>query len=313
MLLPDSTHATKTVVFIDIAGSTTLYDVLGNAEAARAVTALTREMELAARQGGGRVIKKLGDGLLAVFVGAADATQAMARLMREQGFAMRNLPAAERLALRVGLATGEVLEVDGDCYGDAVNVAARLCERAGPGEIWATEGTVQDVRPRRGLAPIRLGHIAIRGKTDTVVAYQVEWSEETDVEMLTVPAELPSQLGSLDTVAGRIEFGWRGRTQMFVASGGPVLVGRAADCQMRVDDPRVSRLHARLDWRQGGLMLTDLSSFGTWVRFATGVAPARLRRDSCLLLGSGDIAMGVPFTDSSAPVLSFSITSPLAR
>ena len=33
--------------------------------------------------------------------------------------------------IRVGMATGDIVEVDGDCYGDAVNVAARLCERSG--------------------------------------------------------------------------------------------------------------------------------------------------------------------------------------
>lgn len=299
----------RTVVFSDIVGSTALYEVLGNAAASGAVTALTREMGLAIKHHGGRVVKKLGDGVLGVFENAGDAVAAMVALMRVQRLAKRDLPETHRLAMRIGVASGELVEMDGDCYGDAVNVAARLCERAGADEIWATEEAVRATHAQRGVGLVRLGHIDIRGKSEAVVAYQIVWREEQDQESLTVQASLPSRLGVLDTGFGSIGLAWNGTSLDFASMDGPVHVGRASDCHVCVHDPRVSRLHARLDWHQGLVVLTDLSSFGTWVRFADSDAPVALRRDSCLLHGNGEIALGVSFADPSAPKVDFAISS----
>ena len=299
------------MVFADIASSTALFDELGNAEATRAVTTLTRQMGLAIKHGGGRVVKKLGDGVFGIFTNGADAAGSVVQLMREQYQATRALPESQRLAVRVGLCTGEIVEVEGDCYGDAVNIAARLCERAGPDEILATEATVQELSGRQRSGANRLGHMEVRGRSEAVVTYQIEWREEEGQDNLTVQGGLPSELGALLSGAGgngRLEFDWHGTRQWFTSAAGTVYIGRGADCHVRVDDQRVSRTHARVDWRQGSAVLTDLSSFGTWVRFADGAAPVQLRRESCLLHGVGELALSVPFADDSAPLLRFSIS-----
>ena len=54
-------------------------------------------------------------------------------------------------------------------------------------------------------------------------------------------------------------------------------------------------------------MLVDVSSYGTWVRFAGANAAVLLRREECVLYGSGDIALGAPFSDSSVPVVTFKV------
>ncbi|QXL85325.1 FHA domain-containing protein [Comamonas sp. NLF-1-9] len=310
-LVPDTQASQiKTVVFADISGSTALYDALGNAEATRAVTTLTRQMGLAIKNAGGRVVKKLGDGVLGVFGDGAAAAAGVVELMREQHLATRALPQSHRLAVRVGLCSGEVVEVDGDTYGDAVNVAARLCEIAAPGEILASQETVQTL-PKGLVALVRMGHMEVRGKSDPVLAYQLEWREDETTDFMTVQGGLPSEIGALGVVAahGKLDFDWRGTQQSFMAAAGTLYIGRGANCHVRVDDPRVSRMHARVDWRQGSAVLTDLSSFGTWVRFADGAAPVQLRRESCLLHGAGEIAMSVPFADAAAPVLRFGVSS----
>lgn len=297
-------------MFADISDSTALYDALGNAEATRAVTALTRQMGLAIKHGGGRVVKKLGDGVLGVFGDSTTAAMAVVQLMREQHLAMCTLPQSHRLAVRVGLCSGDVVEVGGDTYGDAVNVAARLCELAGPGEILSTQATVQSVS-HEGVGLVRMGHMEVRGRAEPVVAYQIEWREDDNTEMLTVQDGLPSEMGTLGVVAsrGRLQFDWNDTRLSFTAASGALYIGRGANCHVRVDDPRISRMHARVDWRQGSAVLTDLSSFGTWVRFSDGTAPVQLRRESCLLHGVGEIAMSVPFADEGAPVLRFTVSS----
>ena len=56
-------------------------------------------------------------------------------------------------------------------------------------------------------------------------------------------------------------------------------------------------------------MLSDLSSFGTWVRFEGADADVLLRREECILHGRGVIALGVAPTDVTAPKIQFAITS----
>lgn len=302
-------HASKTVVFADMTGSTALFESLGNEGAAAVVAPLTQAMGACIQQHGGRVVKNLGDGVLGLFARPGDAVAAAAALMREHRQWIHPQARASHVGIHIGLASGEVVEVDGDCYGDAVNMAARLCERAGGAEIWATESVVAGLRAPRGMCFVRLGHLEMRGKAEPLVTYRIEWRAEDRAD-LTVHAELRSELADLspDTGPAQIQLSWQGAFRLFSSEDAPVNVGRAPDSHLRIADLRVSRVHARLDWRQGAFVLTDLSSFGTWVRFDGSEAPLQLRRDSCRLIGSGEIALGVPFADDSASIVSFQVS-----
>jgi class 3 adenylate cyclase/TolB-like protein len=94
----------------------------------------------------GRVVKLMGDGLLAEFASVVDAVRCA--VLIQQGMAQREagLPAEQRLhlRLRIGINLGDVIhEIDGDLYGDGVNVAARLEQLAEPGGV-IVSGTAYD-------------------------------------------------------------------------------------------------------------------------------------------------------------------------
>jgi predicted component of type VI protein secretion system len=72
-----------------------------------------------------------------------------------------------------------------------------------------------------------------------------------------------------------------------------------------VNDQRVSRIHAKIEWRNGTFVLVDASSYGTWVRFNGSETELPLRREECVLHGEGEIALGAPFSDFSVPTVSF--------
>lgn len=297
----------STVVFADISGSTSLYETLGNERATETVTQVTQWIADTIATHGGRVVKKLGDGVLCVFGDAAGAVSATAAMLRQHQARLGRWPQPLRMDIRVGVASGEVVDVDGDCYGDAVNVASRLCERAGPAEIWATETTVLLASTAPDVWYRKLGLMEIRGKAEALMLYHVEWREDEAPDSLTMQAALVSSFAPVDPILGQIQFSWHGVDMSFTSSDAPVHVGRATHAQLCINDPRVSRLHARIDWRNSGFVLTDMSSFGTWVRFDGSDAPVRLRRDACILHGTGQIALGVPFTEPSAPVVSFHV------
>jgi len=153
----------------------------------------------------------------------------------------------------------------------------------------------------------KLGLMEIRGKAELQMLYQVEWRENEEPDSLTMQAALVSSFAPADSILGQIQFSWHGVDMSFTSSDAPVHVGRANHAQLCINDPRVSRLHARIDWRNSGFVLTDMSSFGTWVRFDGSDSPVRLRRDACILHGTGQIALGVPFTESSAPIMNFQV------
>ncbi|PJI97950.1 class 3 adenylate cyclase [Acidovorax sp. 69] len=297
----------STVVFADISGSTSLYETLGNERATEAVTQMTQWIGDTIETHGGRLVKKLGDGVLCIFGDAAGAVSATSAMLRQHKLRLDRWPQPLRMDIRVGVASGEVVDVDGDCYGDAVNVASRLCERAGPAEIWATETTVLLAGAAADVWYRKLGMMEIRGKAELLMLYQVEWRENEEPDSLTMQAALVSSFAPVDSILGQIQFSWHGVDMSFTSSDAPVHVGRATHAQLCINDPRVSRLHARIDWRNSGFVLTDMSSFGTWVRFDGSESPVRLRRDACILHGTGQIALGVPFSESSAPVMNFHV------
>jgi adenylate cyclase len=298
----------STVVFADLSGSTALYENLGNERAAEVVTHVTQWISDTVQAHGGRVVKKLGDGVLSVFTEAGDSILAITDMLRQHQVRLAHWPLPLRMDLRVGVATGEVVEVDGDCYGDAVNVASRLCELAGPAEIWATEITIQLAGAASGVMYRNLGMLEIRGKSEPMALTQVEWREGEAPESMTMQAGLGSHFSPVDPILGQIQFSWHGVDMAFTSAEAPVHVGRANQVQLCINDPRVSRLHARIDWRNGGFVLTDLSSFGTWVHFKDSHTSVRLRREACILHGAGQIALGVSFKEPQAPILNFQVS-----
>lgn len=295
-----------TVVFADLSGSTPLYETLGNQRATETVMRLTQWMGDVMLAHGARVVKKLGDGVLGVFGSAAQCVGAAAELQRSHQIHLQRWPVVARMEMHVGVATGEVLEVEGDAYGDAVNVASRLCERAGPGEIWTTDATAVDVGVIPHVQFRKLGVFELRGKSEPQMIYQVEWRDSDGQEMLTMQAALHSAIAPLDSFFGTIELSWKGESLSYSSVDVPVHVGRSSSAQLCITDPRVSRMHARIDWHNGAFTLTDVSSFGTWVHYEGSDTVVALRRDACRLYGGGQIALGMPF-EAGAPLLDFRV------
>jgi adenylate cyclase len=85
------------------------------------------------------------------------------------------------------------------------------------------------------------------------------------------------------------------------------VLGRSPQVTYCIDDARVSRSHARIDWHGGAFQLTDLSFNGTYVRFSNADEVVSLRRGNCTLHGSGVLGLGASLMDPTAPRVSFEI------
>ena len=298
--------AEVTVVFADLTGSTGVFEALGNAKATQAITRLTDWLGRVCVAKGGMVVKNLGDGVLMVFVLNSDAVEAVIEMQRLHAERIKTWPDELKMRLQVGLARGQVIEQAGDYFGDTVNVASRLSDLSGPDQILGTD-TVINALPDDTLVRSRsLGAMDIRGRIETCVVHRVEWQSEVLSDFFTVPADLTaSPFNPTVPQVGLIGLSWLDLSATFDSTQLPIHIGRVAEAQFVVSDPRVSRLHAKIMWRAGKFYLEDLSSYGTWVQFSGGQAIVALRRQECVLLVEGEIALGAPFEDFSVPTVSF--------
>jgi class 3 adenylate cyclase len=182
---------TVTVLFADVVSSTALGERLDPEALRRVMGRYFEEARTAVERHGGTVEKFIGDAVMAVFgipvlheddalraVRAADDLRASLRTLNEQ----LERDSGVTLELRIGLNTGEVVAGRGETLvtGDAVNVAKRLEEAAGSGEILAGETTHRLVRDAVTADPVE--PLALKGKGEPVQAFRVESVHEGQPE-----------------------------------------------------------------------------------------------------------------------------------
>jgi adenylate cyclase len=294
-----------TVVFADLVGSTGIFERLGDETAGRFVTQLTTALSKIFEQHQGRVVKLLGDGLFVVFASEAQAlTACMAiqdRLSDKPVY-----PAGMRtpIQMAMGVESGEVVEIAGDCYGDAVNSAARLADLAGADQILTTQRVRDAVPAELGDKLRSLGPMYLRGKAEVTEVFRADWDSEKDSEATVMGVSMftPHADAHLELRIGDESFRLKPK-------GEPLTMGRSRGTTVSLNDSRVSRLHATIEWIGGHFVLSDASSFGTWVYFGNQTEPVVLRRTECYLVGDGQISLGCDRNALDAPLAIFTVRS----
>jgi adenylate cyclase len=294
-----------TVVFADLVGSTGIFERLGDETAGRFVTQLTGALSKTFEEHNGRVVKLLGDGIFTVFQTELDAVQSCIAIQQR----LKEKPVfpggtGHAVQMQMGVESGEVVEIDGDCYGDAVNSAARLADLAGADQILTTS-RVRDALPAAQHAQMRsLGPMYLRGKQEVTEVFRVDWAvaQENDSEATVMGASMfkPSRDAVLELTAG-------GNTLRLEPRGEKLTIGRSVTASLTMNDGRVSRVHSTVQWRGGHFVLDDGSSFGTWVYFGGQAEPVVLRRTECYLVGQGLISLGCERDAEDAPIVQFNI------
>jgi adenylate cyclase len=159
------TVSTAAVVFTDLEGFTSFTAHYGD-EAAR--TLLTEHHRIAApivRQWGGRIVKHLGDGLMIVFPDVPSAVHA----------ALSLVPTAPKpLRLRAGVHAGELYVTADDLIGHVVNVAARVTDQAGGGQVLVTADALAAAGPMPGVRVLRGRRRSLKGIDQKMLVSRVE-------------------------------------------------------------------------------------------------------------------------------------------
>ena len=156
-----SKRIVATFGFADLTGFTALTEVQGDFDAADVATRFAA-LARGALGRGDRLIKSIGDAVLVTSPEPGAALELVERLLGAAA-ADKTLP-----ALRVGLHHGPAIERDGDVYGAAVNLAARVVAEAYAGEVLATAG-VADVAKELGIPVVDIGPVPLKNVGDATL------------------------------------------------------------------------------------------------------------------------------------------------
>jgi adenylate cyclase len=179
-----------TVLFSDLRGFTSLSERLEPEDAVSLLNSFFTEMTLIVFRHGGTLDKYLGDGLLAVFGApiadpsdpvravqcAIDMQEALDEFTAE--WQAQNRPT---IPMGIGINTGDViagnigsqLHMEYTVIGDTVNVAARLTQHAGAGEILLGEQTFREIQGREQISAESLPPLTLKGKREPAIVYRV--------------------------------------------------------------------------------------------------------------------------------------------
>ena len=153
-----------TILFSDIKGSTSYFESKGDAEGLAMVQHHNSLLFPVIEEGGGRVVKTIGDAIMACFKDPGNAVKAAIRMQQVLEEDRANTQSEdERIHIRVALHKGPGLEKDNDVFGDVVNATAKVQQQADPDQIIITD-ILLDAARQVGAQYVKLGRAEIKGK-----------------------------------------------------------------------------------------------------------------------------------------------------
>jgi len=156
--------AFRTIMFTDLVSSTAITQRIGDDAAQRIVETHDACVQQALSTHAGTMVKHTGDGIMAAFNSATEAAQAARQIAATLS--------STGVGVRIGLNAGEPVERDGDFFGTAVQLAARLGDAAEEGQVLATQ-VVRDLTAGKGLDWSAATPIAAKGFDEPIKVFNL--------------------------------------------------------------------------------------------------------------------------------------------
>lgn len=272
------------VLFADVSGSTKLYERLGDSEALRAVDRVVKRMQIAIQGLKGRIVKTIGDEVMAIFDTAENAFLASVEIQQR----ISDLPSVSgvKLSVRIGFHYGSAIEESNDVFGDTVNTAARIVGLANAEQTLTSKETVDQLPALLRESTRDLDQLSVKGKAEGVHVFEVLWRSN---EELTMKADSLSKMAVRQIP--KLCLRYRGKALLLDEKCALLTLGRDLGSDLVIEDRKASRHHARIERRGDKYILIDQSTNGTYLS-PKGEKETLLRREEILLQGSGSIGFG---------------------
>jgi len=279
-----------TVLFADILGGADVIAKAGDAAAVGALAGCVEHVRRAAQGCGARVISRAADKMMALIAtpdAAADAAAAMHTAM--DTFPMVS---GTKLALGIGFHYGPVIQKSNEeVFGDTVNLAARLVELAGNGQIITTRDTVSHLSPLYRAWMRKLYSIDIKGRSGQVALCELVWRGDDNA---TIFARKKPAAGAAPAAPTALTLLYRDKKLVRRRDRDTVTIGREESCGIQIADDEASRVHCTIEKRGDKFVLIDHSTNGTYVKTEGTRDDVLVQREEFLLSGKGTICCGQP-------------------
>lgn len=280
--MSEAVQVTTTVMFADICRSTYLFNHLGDEPAALLIGQVLQKAAAIIEAHQGTVLRTKGDDVLCIFSDPLKALQAATDV--HKSIRQFSSGTADEMSMKIGINSGSALLSQGDILGDTVNIAARLSSFAKAGQTIVSAHTIAmlDGFPAGLIRP--MGEISLRGKSGPVAVFELLDPSQQDEITQVGPAAL--QLAKSD----RLTIHFQSRRDRLDYLLVRYLLGRNPECDLVLDHPLVSRLHAEIRYQNNGFVLIDYSTNGT--ELVIDGRARSLHHSQAALRGSGSIFLG---------------------
>ena len=287
------------IMFADIAGSTRLYNQLGDDKAEFIISTRLAIMCNITANNNGRVIKNIGDEIMCQFPSAEDAALAATEMHVKKVISDNSEP----LNIRIGLHFGNTIEKNNDIFGDAVNIAARMAAIAKANQSITTESFVKLLSSNSKLKTRLFDSARVKGIDEEIKIYQLLWEEGNVTTFAT--AQHIQQI-SKAKVSIILRFNGEERIYTDRDINTAISIGRDVSRDITIDATFASRSHVNLEFRRGKFVLVDHSTNGTYVKL-NEQNNIFIRREELPLIGEGYISLGEDYKKENTTNIYFSV------
>ena len=273
---------TCSVMFADVAGSTKLYEQMGDERANSIISEVIEIMCDAITTFSGTIIKTIGDEVMCRFSQPDDCAKAAIQIQESLELGMIQ---GAFVSVRIGFHTGKVLiQGDGDIFGDTVNTAARMAGIAKGRQVVLTKSSAEQLSSELQLKARDFDKVLVKGKEQPLSISELVWENTGVTKMVSI-------VGLLSQLKKEIVLSCNGKDFSAGMDEGEIQIGRSPESDFIVDTEFVSRMHAKIAVKRGNFVLIDQSTNGTYVRSQDGNT-RYLRRDEAVLTDTGIICLG---------------------
>jgi len=273
-----------------------IFAELVDAASQDAIGACHDELEKAARPTQARVLKRIGPRLMLL----AESADVAARAAVAMQVAAARFPAAAggKPGVGIGFHFGRVIQNEADVFGDTVNLAARLVEKAARGQILLIADTAERVGSLYRRSIRRLVSVQLKGIDQELGLCEVVWRADEPATFY------PFNADAEPAARVKLKLRYRGTKLVLKRIVEAVSIGRDAACKVVIKDEHASRHHCTIQRRRDRFVLVDKSTNGTFVTFE-GEQELALRRDEITLRKTGWICFGQPRSAAGEDVMEF--------
>ncbi|MGH8459575.1 MAG: adenylate/guanylate cyclase domain-containing protein, partial [Nevskiales bacterium] len=253
-----------------IKGSTAYFEKYGDVAGLMMVHQCNDMLRQIVESHGGRVIKTIGDAIMASFEDGKESVLAAMEMQKALIGFNAPKPKADHVFIRIGLNYGSGIVKSNDVFGDVVNMASRVESVAVPEQIVISDSLNQQIAPLGLFKVVHLGRFQLKGKEADRDLYEVVWNE----------AAAPRQAAAHTIVTGGAKFSVvlpKFKLQHVRRDGpvgdehplkdGKLKVGRTEGDLLFATDAKMAPVHGRFYVERGQLFVEDLSGgAGVFVR-----------------------------------------------